>query len=177
MVRLLLVLAAIGGAVLLVLGVWVGRHFFGPLPADSILRAQFEAHRGEFDALAAMALADSQLVGAGHDPMLSRFTVFIKDTPRFNRVLTEEEVRATGRSEYRRLLDRAGLGSISRSPSAIWFVVRTNSKAKKGFLFSERPMAPVEPALDGLDVEVNGYVRSGYVALAPRWYLFLESSD
>lgn len=175
--RLLLVLAAIGGAVLLVFGVWVGRHFLGPLPPDSTLRTQFEAHQGEFDALAAMALADSQLVGAGHDPMLLRFTLFLKDSPKSNRMLTEEQVRATGRSEYRRLLDRAGLGSISRSSRAVYFVVRTNLKARKGFLFSEQPLGPMQRSLDGLDVEVDGYVHSGYVALAPHWYLFLESSD
>jgi hypothetical protein len=76
-----------------------------------------------FDALATMALADTHFVGAGHDWMLLRFDVFVHHTPQADRMLTDVEVRATGRSNHRRLLDRAGVPAISRARDggAIWF--------------------------------------------------------
>ncbi len=172
-------LVAIGGIMLLVVVGWLWWNRFRPLPSDALLRRRFHDHRGELDRLAAMARADSQLVGAGHDWMLMRFSVFVRDTPRFNRMLTDEEARATGRLELRRLLDRVGMPSISRSAegNAIWFVVMSHGGARKGIVFSEKPLAPTRSSLDGLEQVRSAYVTPGYVPLAPRWFLFLEPSD
>lgn len=172
-------LAGLAGLMLLIVawGLWSSR--VRPLPSDVVLRKQFHDHRSELDQLAAMAQADTQLVGAGHDWILRRFSVYVRDTPRFNRLLSDEEVRSTGRLELRRLLDRSGLRSISRSTKgdAIRFVVMSHGGARKGIVFSEMPLAPTRASLDGLERVRATYVASGYAALAPRWYLFLESTD
>ena len=146
---------------------------FRPLPSDAQLQGLFRDHRAELDQLAAVALADTQLVGAW------RFGVYVRDTPRFNRLLMEWEVRSSGRLELRRLLDRAGLPSISRSErgDALRFVVVSRAGgARKGIIYSERPLRPAVSSLDGLERRsANG--ESAYVPLAPHWFLFLEPTD
>lgn len=157
-----------GVAILIVVGsLSCGRSL--PLPSDAELTTRFREHRSEFDSLAAMALADTQLVGLG---TLGRFEVFVRDTSPYNRRLTDDEVRATGRSEFRRLIDRAGVPSLSRSAEGdrVWFVVVSNGGTRKGLMYSQRPMEPLLTSLDGRD-------SSGYVPLAPRWFLFVEPSD
>jgi hypothetical protein len=178
-VQRILVLAAVGAAVLLAGGVWLRQNLVGPLPSDASLRAMFEEHRGEFDALAARALADAELVGAGHDWMLMRFDVFVRDTPRQDRMLMDREVRSTGRLEYLRLLDRAGLTSVSRARtgSLLWFTVKSNFRARKGIVYSVGPLAPVRLSLDDLERTARGTVPTGYLPLAPSWYLYLTPRD
>src|SRR5262245_27117597 len=177
--RTIVILAALGGVGILLTCTWAWGMFFRPLPSDDTLHRQFQAHREDLEALAAIALADTLLVGAGHDPMLMRFTVFVRDSPRFNRMLTDGEVRGTGRFELRERLDRVGLPAISRAGdgSFVWFVVRSNVHARKGIVYSEKPLKPVRASLDGLDRASFGDARHGYVALAPRWFLFLEPRD
>jgi hypothetical protein len=172
-------LVAVGGILLLVGAGRLWWHYFRPLPSDALLRERFHDHRAQLDQLAAMARADTQLVGASHDPMLMRFTVFVRDTPSSRRLLTDGEARATGRTELGRFLDRAGLPAISRSAdgNTVWFVAASSTEARKGFVFSLNPLAPVRSSLDGLDRGGPGYALSGYVPLAPRWFMFLEPSD
>lgn len=159
----------------LVGGLWW--NLLRPLPPDAELERRFREHREELDTLVAMAVADTQLVGVGHDPLLMRFVVFVHDSPRFNRMLSDGEVRATGRSEYRRRMGRAGVPALSRARGgdAVWFVVRSRIGVRKGYVYSEKPLAPLRSSLDGLERASAG--SSGYVALAPRWFLFLEPSD
>lgn len=169
----------IGGCgMILLLVAWIGCPFMGPSPSDASLTRKFREHRQDFDALAKLALADTAFVGAGHDPWLRRFTVYVRDTPHSNRRLTDDEARASGRGQYRRLLDRAGVPAISRGHDGISvrFVVSSKGEARKGILYSELPLEPVGESLDG----VSGPIVSrwhGYVVLAPRWYLFHEPRD
>ena len=111
--------------------------------------------------------------------MLMRFTVFVHDTPRFDRLLTDAEARASGRLEFRRLLDRVGLPSLSRSVEgkAIWFVAGSSGGARKGLVYSETPLGPTRSSLDRIERVSRTYIRSGYVPLAPRWFMFLEPRD
>jgi hypothetical protein len=146
-------------------------------PSDASLRARFRAHRAAFDSLATKALADSQLVGAGQDPMFRRFSVYVKDSPRFDRLLSDDEVRATDRGDYRRLLGSTGLPSISRREGSVIFMATARHVARKGILYSIEPRQPVRKSLDGLERAGAGRFEAGYVPLAPRWYLFLEPGD
>lgn len=177
--RAIRVAVAGGGVLLFAAGAWMGCTPARPLPPDASLGARFREHRKEFDALAAMALADTHLVGAGHDPLLMRFTVFVRDTPHANRMLTDEGVRATGRSEYRGLLDRAGIPSIARSREghSVRFVVMSRGGARKGIIYSEDTLDPLRTSLDGEEPPGAANQGPGYVPLAPRWFLFLEPSD
>jgi hypothetical protein len=159
---------------------WLWWNLFRPLPSDAQLQRLFQEHRAELDRLAAMALADTQLVGAGHDWMLMSFGVYVLDTPRFNRRLSDDEVRSSRRIELRRLLDRAGLPSVSRSGKgdAVWFVVMSHAGgARKGIVYSERPLKPAVSSLDSLERVRSPSGQAGYVTLAPRWSLFLEPTD
>ena len=134
--------------------------------SDAALRKRFGEHRAAFDSLATMAVADTQLVGLGPN------TVFVRDTATQNRRLTDEEVRASGRSRLVALLQRIGLPGLSRERDggAIWFVVVTHDGTRKGYVYSREPR---EPALGSLD-DAPQY---GYVALAPGWFLFLQPAD
>jgi hypothetical protein len=171
-----LLLASVGGVI--AFAVWLWWNLFRPLPSDASLSSRFLAHRSDFDSLATMALADTQLVGAGHDWMLMRFTVFVHDNARFDRMLPEGEVRATGRTEYRRLIDRAGVPSVSRGRDAVWFMAMSHhGRAMKGIVYSERALTPLRPSLDGLERENSASAMAGYVPLAPKWFLFLEPTD
>ena len=93
--------------------------------------------------------------------------------------LAHREVRASGRLEVRQRLDRAGLPSISRSQDGrmVWFTVRSNVRARKGIVYSEKPLKPIHASLDGRDRETFGYAEQGFVPLAPEWFLFLLPSD
>lgn len=175
----LLALVAIAGTLLLVTVGWMGWSLSRPLPSDAVLRSRFHDHRAELDRLAAIAQADTHLVGAGHDPWLMRFTVYVHDTPAFDRMLSDHEVRATGRAELLRLLDRAGLPSVGRSRDGgtVWFAVRSRWGVRKGIVFSERPLSPTRPSLDGLERDLASGVPPAYVVLAPRWYVFLMPRD
>src|SRR5215467_4730706 len=83
----------------------VGSH---AMPTDAALRQRFSEHRDAFDSLATMAMADTQLVGLGPAVM------FVKDTPTYNRRLTDPEIMASGRSRFQPLLRRTGLPALSR---------------------------------------------------------------
>lgn len=152
-----------------------------PLPSDTALRSRFVEHRADLEALAAKALADSQLVGAGHDPVQMRFVVYVRDSPRSDRRLGQGEVNATGRFTYRTLLDRAGLGSISRQSDggAVWFPVGggAGSGAMKGIVYSVQEPTPLRGSLDGLERAGRGYIQAAYVSLGPHWYLYLHPKD
>jgi len=143
-----------------------------PLPTDASLRSRFERHRSEFDSLATIARADSQLVGAGHEP--TGFDVFVRDTSAYHHRLTDDETRATGRLALSRLLERAGVPSIARAAdgASIRFVVAVSGGLRKGIVCSDQPLEPVRASLDG--PEPGG---AGYVPLAPRWFLFVELAD
>jgi hypothetical protein len=167
-----------------------------PLPSDADLRKGFQVHRAEFDSLAAMALADTLLVGAGIWPGAS---IYVRDTPLHDRRLTEDEVMRSGRSAYRRLLKRAGIPSVSRTRKRreLYFVVRSayarlparsrvpvvsssgqpqrtatsvSGRYRKGFVYAEEPVQPLVSSLDSLE-------SYGFVVLAPRWFMFLYPVD
>src|SRR5262245_55154637 len=122
-----------------------------PLPTDAALTARFREHRADFDSLAMVALADTNLVGAAHDWMSMKLEVYVRDTPRNDRLLTPQDVLATGRSAYRRLLDRAEIPSAARREGAVWLVVGSNRSARKGFLYSEEGPTPLRSTLNGLE--------------------------
>ena len=174
-VTIILIVAAIPVAG----GVWLWWNLFRPLPHDADLRSRFTNQREAFEALAAQARADASLVGAGHDWMLMRFDVFVRDTPRFNRLLTASEVRSSGRSGLQGLLDRTGARSLSRSPAgdAVWFIVGSNLEGRKGIVYSEGARQPVRSSLDDLSRSGSLQGRQGYVMLAPRWFLFIMPRD
>lgn len=176
-VALVLLFSALGGILTFIrVGrLWGGPS--GPLPTDASLTAGFHAHENQLDTLAAKALADSQLIGAGHDPMLGRFSIYVRHTPRAARLLTDDEVRSTGRSDYRKLLDQTGFRNLSRAEDGkrIWFVVRVAHGVRKGVLYSKEPLKPERASLDSLEAAVRESFGAAYVPLAPGWYLFLES--
>lgn len=136
------------------------------MTSDAALRTRFSEHQASFDSLATMAVADTLLVGLGPN------IVFVKGTPTQNRRLTDQEVRASGRSKLCSLLQRTGLPALSRERDgeAIWFVVESHDGSRKGYVYSHTPRKPL---LDSLD-DARQY---GYVALAPGWFVFLQSSD
>ena len=175
-VRLVLILLGIGAAALVALGGWWWWSFSRPLPSDAALIARFHEHQPELDRLAAMAIADTGLVGIGYDPSTNRRSVYVIDTPLFNRRLTLGEERASGRSELRRLLERAGLPALSRARDGktVRFVVASRWRVRKGFVYSEKPPAPQRSSLDGIDKVSADSMPTAYVALAPKWFLFLE---
>jgi len=159
-------LVAIG---VLVVGTIIGGLLSTRSPAmtsDAELRKRFSERRGAFDSLATLAVADTQLVGLG--PSM----VFVKDSATQNRRLTEQELRASGRSMFRALLQRAGLPSLSREGNgeAIWFVVESHDGSRKGYVYSLKPQQPVLNSLDGAR-------QNGFVLLAPGWFLFLQPAD
>jgi hypothetical protein len=169
-------LASMAGVV--AFAAWLGWNLFRPLPSDASFRSRFQAHRSDFDSLATMALADTLLVGAGHDWMLMPLAVFVRGDAHFNNRLTDGEVSASGRTGLRRLIDRAGVPSVARGDDAVRFVVMSHhGSARKGLVYSLRAMTPLRPSLDGLDRANAGYVATGYVPLAPRWFILLEPSD
>lgn len=153
---------------------------FRQLPSDAIVTARFRAHRAELDALVAKALPDSALVGAGQGPAFPGLSVYVRDRPGSSRKLLPDQVRATGRSEYAALLHRAGIPSLSRSGDGnlVWFTLVSNTRARKGFVYSTQPLTPVRESLDGLEDEVgSGRLAAAFVPLAPGWYLFLMGHD
>jgi hypothetical protein len=134
--------------------------------SDAALRRRFSDHRAEFDSLAMMAVADTQLVGI--EPNM----VFVRDTATQSRRLTDEEVRTSGRSRLGSLLQRTGLPALARERNggAIWFVVVSHDGTRKGYVYSRAPREPVLGSLDGAP-------QYGYMALAPGWFLFLQPAD
>ena len=72
----------------------------------------------------------------------------------------------------RPLLERLGVSRVSRERNgrAVWFVVETRDGSRKGYVYSREPRQPVLSSLDAAN-------QNGYVALAPRWFLFLQSAD
>ena len=158
----------------LAVAAWWTWNLTRPLPTDRSLKVRFQEHRQDFDSLVWIARADTRLVGASHDWMLMRFDMFVHDTPQHDRMLMDWEVSGTGRSIYRKLLDRAGVPGLSRRDDGIWFVVVASRGARKGYVYSEKPLSPVHGSLDGL--EKARYFDVGFVSLAPHWYLFLEPS-
>lgn len=172
-----LVVIAIGVllAYFVLVGAWWAWNLTRPLPSDAVLKARFREHRDEFDSLAVAALADTQFVGAAHDWMTLQFEVYVRDTPSNDRMLSPSEVFATGRSKYRRLLDRAGIPAVSRRGGEALFVVGSRDAARKGILYSTKARAPMCATLDGLEKARS--IDAAFVALAPHWYLFIEPHD
>jgi hypothetical protein len=146
------------------------------LPTDARLESLFRGHEDDFRELAALAVADTLLVGAGYDPMLRRFSIYVHDTPQADRLLNDRDVSVSGRGAYKRLLDRAGLRHLARSAdgTAVRFQVASNANARKGIVYSVAPLAPLRASLDGQDVEARRSWRPAYILLAPRWYLYVE---
>src|SRR5215467_2419465 len=68
------------------------------LTSDADLRKRFNERREAFDSLATLAIADTQLVGLGAG------AIYVRDSTAQNRRLSEQEVLASGRSGFRRLL-------------------------------------------------------------------------
>jgi len=175
--KTVLVLVLVNAAIVIAAGAWLWWRYFGPLPPDQALRTRFSEHRADFDSLAIIACADSELVVVVRTP--NGFSVFVRHTPTSNRRLSEMEVAASGRTAYRRLLGRAGLPRISRTADArmVWFRLKKSGAGEKGIIYSEKPLAPLVPTLDGLEHTVAGQGASAYVSLAPRWFLFLEPGE
>jgi len=86
--------------------------------------------------------------------------------------LATRAIAGTPLAGLRPQLQRLGVSSLSRERGgeAIWFVVETRSGSRKGYVYSREPRQPVLSSLDAAN-------QNGYVALAPRWFLFLQSSD
>jgi hypothetical protein len=146
------------------------------LPSDVSLLTKWEQHRADFEIMAAMALPDSALVGAGVGIPAFGFSVYVRDKPKSNRMIFYPEMVRTGRIRY--LLRRAGVPAIARSSNGVWFTVRSNMDASKGLIYSKKALAPLVPTLDGLEKAAgNGYVTAAYREVAPGWYLFLRASD
>jgi hypothetical protein len=146
------------------------------LPTDARLESLYRGHERDLHELAALAIADTLLVGAGYDPILRRFSIYVRDTPQADRLLNARDVHASGRGVYQKLLDRSGLRCISRSSdgTAVRFVVASNADARKGLIYSTKLLTPVRPSVDGMSREARRFWRSFYVSLEPGWYVFLE---
>lgn len=174
--RSIWILLSIGALASLLAGERLWGDRMGPIPPDAVLTERFREHASDLDTLAAAALADTALVGAAYDPILLRFSVYVRHTPRADRLLSDAEVRSTGRSAYRRLLDRAGLRGLQRGHdgASVRFQVRSAGGVRKGIVYSTKPLAPVRPSLDGLEREVRRTWTPAFAALTPGWYLFLE---
>ena len=136
------------------------------LTSDADLRKRFNERREAFDSLATLAIADTQLVGLGAG------AIYVRDSTAQNRRLSEQEVLASGRSGFRRLLQRAGLPALSRERDggAIWFVVESHDGSRKGYVHSRKPLQPVLSTLDAAN-------QNGYVEIGPGWFLFLQAAD
>jgi hypothetical protein len=155
-------------------GYWA---FLRPPPSDLELTARFQKHRPDFEALAVLAAADSELAAAYRDPILG-FRVTIRDAGTRRR-LTPEDVRESYRASYRTLLRRAGIRALWRSPAGmIKFEMMANYDVRKGLVYSAEPLSPIKPSLDELAGPMgNGYLTVAYRSLAPRWYVFLEARE
>lgn len=138
---------------------------------DAELHARFQSHRAVFDTLAAMAVADTELLSVSH--VGSSLGVHVRGTGSGDRLLTPEEVRSSGRSEYGRLLGVLGLTNLARQAGpSIRFPVQADRLSLKGITFTQERLAPLRESLDELDG--TGTVTTAYVQIAPRWYLFIE---
>lgn len=153
---------------------WV---FLRPPPSDLELTARFQKHRQDFEALATLAAADSELVRAYRDPILG-FRVTISEAGTQRR-LPPDDVRESYRSSYRTLLRRAGVRAMWRSPTGmVKFEMIANYDVRKGLVYSAEPLSPIKPSLDALvDEAGNGYLTVVYRPLAPHWYVFLEARE
>lgn len=158
----------LGAIVLLCPGTSCGQH----LVSDSNLRARFQSHQAEFDSLAQLAVADTQLVGMCGDG--ATLSVYVRGTSPDRRLLSPEEVQASGRSDYGRLLERAGVPCLSRG-SRITFTVQTSVRARKGIMYTRKAVEPLRESLDGM--EQLRYVPVAFVQVAPGWFLFIEPKD
>lgn len=148
-------------------GYWA---FLRPPPSDFELTARFQKHRQDFEALATVAAADSELVRAYRDPVLGF------------RMVTRESGARRGegvRETYRILLRRAGVRALWRSPAGVLkFETMANYDVRKGLAYSVEPLGPIKPSLDELVGPMgNGYMDVAYRSLAPRWYVFLEARE
>ena len=141
------------------------------LTSDAVLRERFEQHRAAFDSLAAAAVADTGLLSVRRVASLS---MYVRGGATGDSLLTEEGIRATGRSHYERLLADAGVDGFSRQGSEprVSFVLSTNGRLLKGLVHTWEPLDPQRPSLDGL--EAAGSPPTAYVSIAPGWYLFVE---
>ena len=75
-------------------------------------------------------------------------------------------------AQVRPRLERLGVSRVSRERNgrAVWFVVETRDGSRKGYVYSLEPLQPLLSSLDAAN-------QNGFVALAPRWFLFLQSAD
>ncbi len=163
---------AVGG--LMVMAIVVAIAGCGPderrLATDAELRGQFEQHRAAFDSLVAAAVADTQLVSVYRGATLG---IYVRGTAAGDRLLTADEVQASGRSEYGRLLESVGLRKLDRQGREphVTFVMSANRRLTKGLVHTLGSVAPQRATLD--DIDGSGPVTTAYVPLAPGWYLFV----
>lgn len=139
------------------------------------MRARWLTHRAAFDSLAAMATADTMLVGAGRQG--TTLDVYVRDTPANDRRLSADEVRSSGRSAYARFLHQAGVSDLSRMSGGarIAFTLRSDGQWREGLLYTNEAM---EPLVQSLDSRGSAQSRApAYERLAPGWYLFRELED
>lgn len=159
---------------LMVLAIAVAVAGCGPagarLAADAELRGQFEQHRAAFDSLVAAAVADTQLVSVYRGAKLA---IYVRGTAAGDRLLTAEEVQASGRAGYGRLLASAGLRGLSRQGQEprVTFVMSTDRGLIKGLVCTRETVAPQRASLD--DLVGTGPITTAYAPLAPGWYLFV----
>lgn len=139
------------------------------------MQARWLAHRAALDSLAAMATADTMLVGAGLQG--TTLDVYVRDTPTNDRRLSADEVGSSGRSAYARLLGQAGVSGLSRMSGGarIEFTLRSDQQWREGLLYTNDALEPLVESLDG--PARSGSRAPAYVRLAPDWYLFRELKD
>ena len=188
LVKAIVVMAGFGGIVFIALWLWSASKLSPALPSDPVLRARFHDHREHFERLAAMAIVDTQLVSLGQDPFHMRFYVYVGDTLTKHHLLSDEEVRSTGRSGYREQLALAGLDWLTCRPHgrSVWFVVGRRGGWENGYVYSEDSLKPLRPSIDAPrppGIAANGQAsirpgrQSGYAAIAPKWFLFLRPDN
>ena len=156
-------LAAGLGLVLLFLG-WIAWMFLHPLPSENGMRDLFEKHHATLDTLASIVLRDTALVTVIGHPGAS-FAVYVQGPPGFDNLLTDVEVRATGRLRYRDLLKESGLRALRRRDSTVTFRVASNIEQTRDFLYSRREISATRSSFAATS---RGEVT--YLRLAPHWY-------
>jgi hypothetical protein len=134
-------------------------------PTDAALTKRFYDHASEFEILLRMAQED------GVDQ------VFLADFDRRFQA-RQSPIASERRARYKSLLRTLALiGVVRHDGGNIVFLVSLKgisiSASRKGYVFTEKAVAPVVDSLDERDASRHGH-RVVYRALTPNWYLYLQ---
>lgn len=149
-----------------------------PLVSDEQLEKTFRANQAEFNRLVAMSIEDRHVTTIA--PSYTR----LDTSSRWPR----EEIGFSQQrwDEYRALFKKLGIpkgiGRHDSSPSSpVYFHAEARGPVTtgsyKGYVYSEKPLAPLLNSLDELPDEVVDHKAGhalAYKALAKNWYLFHE---